>query len=74
MKGVEISEDQACQSSDTMLHHLGPDLMSAILRPLGGDLHGSAASCKDLLFAALGSGSAALRLDASKADLAWYGM
>ena len=73
---MDISEDQECQCSNTLLHHLGQDLISNILRKLGGDFYrfaapGFAASCKDLLYLMLGSGGASLQLDTSKADLAW---
>ena len=53
------------------LLQLGSDPLENVLHQLGGNFGAVAASCRDLLHAALRSGRASLRLDASKADLAW---
>ena len=53
------------------LLQLGSDPIENVLCELGGDFGAVAASCKDLLHAALRSGHASLRLDTNKADLAW---
>ena len=53
------------------LLRLGTDPLENVLLWLGDDFSAVAASCKSLLHAALRSGRASLRLDASKADVAW---
>ena len=50
---------------------LGSDPIENVLRRLGGDFGAVTASCRELLHAALRSGGAPLRLNASEADLAW---
>ena len=57
--------------SPLSLLQLGSDPIENVLHQLGGDFGAIAASCRDLLHAALRSGRASLRLDASEADLAW---
>ena len=58
-------------SSPLSLLQLGSDPIENVLCRLGGDFGAVAASCRDLLHAVLQSGRASLRLDASKANLAW---
>ena len=53
------------------LLNLGSDPIENVLCRLGGDFGAVAASCRELLHVALRSGHASLRLDTSKADLAW---
>ena len=57
--------------SPLSLLQLGSDPIENVLRLLSGDLGAVAASCRALLHAVLRSGRVSLRLDASKADLAW---
>ena len=57
--------------SPLSLLQLGSDPIDNVLLGLGGDHGAVAASCRDLLRAVLRSGRTSLRLDASKADLAW---
>ena len=57
--------------SPLSLLQLGSDPLENVLHQLGNGFGAIAASCRDLLLAVLRSGRASLRLDASKADLAW---